>query len=157
MKPIIETRIIVDTNLWISFLMGRKLHCLLDLLGSPEFQLVASQELIDEINDVFHRPKFLKYYSEEKLSYLWDFMREEALFYKLSGIPSRCRDPKDDYLLELAIVSEADYLITGDKDLLEYDGNIGKCQIVSAMEFDLIASSLGHPTTLNEEQTILID
>lgn len=45
MKPIIETRIIVDTNLWISFLMGRKLHCLLDLLGSPEFQLVASQEL----------------------------------------------------------------------------------------------------------------
>ena len=30
-----------------------------------------------------------------------------------------CRDPKDDFLLGLAKKSSADYLVTGDKDLLD--------------------------------------
>ena len=35
-------------------------------------------------------------------------------------LPEKCRDRKDDYLLELAVISNADFLITGDKDLLVY-------------------------------------
>ena len=31
----------------------------------------------------------------------------------------RCRDPKDDKFLELAVDAKADWIITGDKDLLE--------------------------------------
>lgn len=149
MKNVAEMRIIVDTNLWISFLIGRKLAYLLDLFSHPDFQLVISPELIDEIRSVFQRPKFTRYYTPEKLAMLLDFMKEETLMFYLSEIPPRCRDAKDDYLLELAVVSEADYLITGDNDLLTLN-KIGTCQIVTAMEFDAIAASMGHPTTLNE-------
>ena len=58
MKQKDEIRIIIDTNLWISFLIGRKLSCLLDLLSYPEYQLVVSSELTEEIREVFMRPKF---------------------------------------------------------------------------------------------------
>ena len=72
-----------------------------------------------------------------------------SLSFELGNIPSRCRDPKDDYLLELALVSDADFLVTGDKDLLEVK-KIGNCQIVTAMEFDIYSSSIGHSTVLHE-------
>lgn len=149
MKQENEIRIIIDTNLWISFLIGRKLSSLLDLLSCPEFQLVISSELIEEIYDVISRPKLAKYYSSENINMLMKYMKEFSLSFELGSIPSRCRDSKDDYLLELALVSDADYLVTGDKDLLEIK-KIGNCQIVTAMEFDLYSSSIGHPTVLHE-------
>lgn len=54
---------------------------------------------------------------------------------------STCRDPKDDYLLALAQEAKADYLLTGDKDLLvlEY---IGKTQIITVSFFEEILSRL---------------
>jgi predicted nucleic acid-binding protein len=45
-----------------------------------------------------------------------------------------CRDPKDDFLLSLAKDSKADYLITGDYDLLELK-EIGKTKILTIAEF----------------------
>lgn len=36
-------------------------------------------------------------------------MTQETLFYTINEIPARCRDSKDNYLLELALISEADY------------------------------------------------
>ena len=149
MKQENEIRIIIDTNLWISFLTGRKLSSLLDLLSYPEFQLVISTELIEEIHDVVSRPKLAKYYTSENVNMLMKYMKDFSLTFELGNIPSRCRDPKDDYLLELALVSDADFLVTGDKDLLEVK-KIGNCQIVTAMEFDIYSSSIGHSTVLHE-------
>ena len=149
MKQENEIRIIIDTNLWISFLIGRKLSSLLDLLSYPEFQLVISTELIEEIHDVVSRPKLAKYYTSENVNMLMKYMKDFSLSFELGNIPSRCRDPKDDYLLELALVSDADFLVIGDKDLLEVK-KIGNCQIVTAMEFDIYSSSIGHSTVLHE-------
>ena len=148
MKQKNEIRIIVDTNLWISFLIGRKLSCLLDLLSYPEFQLVVSSELINEVHEVFLRPKFSKYYTSENLDMLIKFMNESAVNFSLTDITPRCRDSKDDYLLELALVSNADILITGDRDLLDMK-EIGTCSIVTAMEFDVYSSTIGRPTVLH--------
>ena len=53
----------------------------------------------------------------------------------LGDIPARCRDPKDDYLLELAIQSKAIYLVSGDSDLLEM-GTIGDCRIMTVKQFE---------------------
>ena len=53
----------------------------------------------------------------------------------LGEIPERCRDPKDDYLLELAIQAQAIYLVSGDSDLLEL-GQIGDCKIMTVLEFE---------------------
>lgn len=149
MKKNDEIRVIIDTNFWISFLIGRKLSCLLGLLSYPEFQLVISSELIEEIRGVFIRPKFAKYFTSDNLEMLLKFMKERAVSFILEDIPSRCRDPKDDYLLELALVSDADFLVTGDKDLLDIK-EIGNCQILTAGEFDMYSSTIGHPTILHE-------
>ena len=102
--------------LMISIATWSEDHHLLDLLSYPEFHLVISSELIAEICDVFSRPKLAKYYSAENIHMLLKYMKEFSLSFELGEIPSRCRDPKDDYLLELALVSDADFLITGDKD-----------------------------------------
>lgn len=45
-----------------------------------------------------------------------------------------CRDPNDDFLLALAKTGKADYLLTGDKDLLELK-NIGKTKIITISDF----------------------
>ena len=76
MKQENDIRIIIDTNLWISFLIGRKLSRLLDLLSYPEFHLVISSELIAEICDVFSRPKLAKYYSAENIHMLLKYMKD---------------------------------------------------------------------------------
>lgn len=39
--------------------------------------------------------------------------------YEIAEYPNICRDPKDNFLLGLIRVSQADFLITGDQDLLE--------------------------------------
>jgi predicted nucleic acid-binding protein len=48
-----------------------------------------------------------------------------------------CRDPKDNFLLALAKDGLADYLITGDRDLLSVK-KFGKTQIVTLNEFEKI-------------------
>ena len=45
-----------------------------------------------------------------------------------------CRDPKDDFLLALAKDGEADYLLTGDKDLLDIQ-KFGRTKIITITEF----------------------
>jgi putative PIN family toxin of toxin-antitoxin system len=46
-------------------------------------------------------------------------LNEASVNIKISTITNLCRDEKDNYLLSLAIDSDADFLLTGDNDLLE--------------------------------------
>lgn len=57
------------------------------------------------------------------------------------SIPAVTRDPKDDYLLAYALVGKADYLVTGDKDLLVLQAEIPDFEIVSPRQFSEILSS----------------
>jgi hypothetical protein len=57
--------------------------------------------------------------------------------YKTKSQIKRCRDPKDNFLLSLAVDSGADYLATGDKDLLEIR-KVGKTMIISLHELEEI-------------------
>jgi len=45
-----------------------------------------------------------------------------------------CRDGKDNFLLSRAVDGKADYLLTGDKDLLELE-NIGATKIQTIADF----------------------
>jgi putative PIN family toxin of toxin-antitoxin system len=46
-----------------------------------------------------------------------------------------CRDPKDDIVLECCLAAKADFLITGDKDLIEIDALPFALKIVSPGAF----------------------
>lgn len=114
-----SSKVIIDTNLWISFLIGKELSYLKDLIVNEKIKIVTSDLLIAEIMLVTSRPKLKKYFQPEKVEELISLFDIVAEKVKLKKIESICRDPKDDFLLAMAKESKADYLITGDKDLLE--------------------------------------
>ena len=68
--------------------------------------------------EVAQRPKFKKYFSLADLQNLLLKIRQKAKLIEVKNLVSICRDPKDNFLLALAKDSKADFLITGDKDLL---------------------------------------
>lgn len=135
MNPNDKKRVIIDTNLWISFLIGRRLHSLPKLIAKSKVRLVFSNELLEEIRAVTSRPQFKRYFNPKDVEELIAFMNVIGRNYKIGNIEPLCRDPKDDFLLALAVCSKAHYLITGDKDLLEL-GQIADCKIVTVAEFE---------------------
>ena len=133
-----STRVILDTNLWISFLIGQKsASCIRDLLTDESVGLVMTDILQAEIVGVASRSKFARYFASEAVERLVAFLSSRCEHYTLGDIPSRCRDPKDDYLLELARVSKADVLVTGDKDLTDMK-QFGRCRIMTLSELAIL-------------------
>jgi putative PIN family toxin of toxin-antitoxin system len=111
-------KIIIDTNLWISFLLTKQFDFLDELLNAENITLVFSRELLGEFVGVVERPKFRKYFTRADLEHLLDTIDETAVYCDVISDVHVCRDEKDNFLLALAKDSEADYLITGDNDLL---------------------------------------
>lgn len=70
---------------------------------------------------------------------LLQLLRQDALLLPDAPAPGVCRDRDDDGLLGCAAAGGADYLVTGDEDLLSV-GRYGKVAIVSAREFLAILS-----------------
>ena len=108
-------RLIVDTNLWISFLISRKYEKLDELLFNQKCKLLFSQELLEEFVAVAKRPKLRKYISRDEIEDLLETIEEVAEFVNVSSEITKCRDPKDYFLLSLAVDCQAGYLLTGDK------------------------------------------
>jgi uncharacterized protein len=127
-------RLILDTNLWISFLISSKFEKLDELLINQKSKLLFSQELLEEFVAVAKCPKLRKYISKDELEDLLETIHEVAEFVNVTSKVSKCRDPKDNFLLSLAVDGKADYLLTGDKDLLVLK-KIGKTEIRTISEF----------------------
>lgn len=117
--PKAKDSIIIDTNLWISFLLSKDFSKLDKLFNSENLVLLFSRELLDEFVAVARRPKFKKYFSIEDLNDLLTEIHSRAEFIDVHSKVNLCRDEKDDFLLALSQDGNADFLITGDKDLLE--------------------------------------
>ena len=130
-----EQRVIIDTNCWISFLIGRRMSRLVDLLSSESVKLVVCQELLDELQDVTSRPKLAKFFPQKEVDSLIEFMELIGERFEPRQKVQICRDSADDYLLALAIVSQAHYLVTGDQDLLVIK-KIKNCRIVDVTTFE---------------------
>ena len=139
-KPI---KIVVDTNLFISLLIGKRVSVLKNILTSPLFTLVVSEFLIEEIREVTKRPKLVRYFNLSEVDALLDYLKEISESFELHKITPRCRDPKDDYLLELAIVSKAEFLLTGDADLLELK-QVEMCRILTVSDFLLLLQTYNY-------------
>ncbi len=111
-------KVILDTNLWMSFLISKRLDFLDDLLLEGKIKLIFSKELIEEFLTVAKRPKFKKYFSDDNISDLLRLFDKYGKLIEVSTKMEECRDFKDNFLLNLAFDGNADYLITGDADLL---------------------------------------
>lgn len=132
--PTKPTRIIIDTNLWISFLITNDYSKLDDLLFSKNCLLVFCPELLNEFLAVAQRPKFRRFFSTENIESILETIEEFAEFIEIKSTVTICRDTKDNFLLSLSIDGNADYLLTGDKDLLELN-QIENTVITSITDF----------------------
>jgi putative PIN family toxin of toxin-antitoxin system len=137
-------RTVLDTNTFVSGAIvsyGPSAQ-VLDAWLSGEFLLLTSADLIAEVTNVLNRPTLLSRLRlgprriEELIDGL-EHVAERVVPLALADLPIRCRDPKDDKFLACAIAGRADFIVTGDDDLLELAGDehLGKLRIVRVREF----------------------
>lgn len=127
-------KVIIDTNIWISFLIGKELQDLKELIVNKRVKIVTTDQLINEIRIVTSREKLKKYFNQDKVADLISLLGILADKVKINRVDRICRDPKDDFLLALARESGTNYLITGDKDLLDIRV-YGRTRILTAKQF----------------------
>jgi uncharacterized protein len=123
-------KVILDTNLWISFLISRDFSFLDNYIETGKIRLIFSEELFSEFILVTERPKFKKYFAESDIKHLIRIIDRFGILVQVTTEINRCRDIKDNFLLSLAIDSSADYLVTGDNDLIELE-HINKTKIIT--------------------------
>ena len=79
-------KVVVDTNLWISFLLHGKVYkSLLDIISRRDVLLVLAKYSIDELVSVASRPKFAQYIPQEALNAFVDFLLENGEFSGAAG------------------------------------------------------------------------
>jgi len=128
-------RIIIDTNLWISFLLSRKESHILHFLSNPnKYTVLFRVELFEELRDVLYRPKFAKVFGEARLLKFLALIKQKTLFIDVVSEMNVCRDKEDNFLLAMAKDGFADYLLTGDNDLLVLE-KVGECQVLKLSQF----------------------
>jgi putative PIN family toxin of toxin-antitoxin system len=111
-------RIVVDTNLWVRALLGGQVTLpILTAWQARKFTVVVSQPLIDELNDVWQRPRLRDRINPEDAERLLEQLRLRGEWVEPTTVPPRCRDPKDHPVLATAIDGRADAIISGDADL----------------------------------------
>jgi putative PIN family toxin of toxin-antitoxin system len=83
----------------------------------------ASVETLDELAQVLDRKKFDRYRDRESRRSFVALIRRNVLLFAvqnadMAAVDPPCRDPKDNQFLALALVSEANALVSSDEDLL---------------------------------------
>ncbi|HNY53715.1 MAG TPA: putative toxin-antitoxin system toxin component, PIN family [Bacteroidales bacterium] len=127
---------ILDSNIWISYLITRRLDKLVTLILNNQLIVLTCRQLIEEIQEVLLRPKFKKYI---KPSDIKEFI---AIHLKLCWIVDAGRttnqltDPKDNFLLDLYNKGKATILVTGDKKFL-HEATELNYRVMTLKEFEL--------------------
>ena len=129
-------KVIIDTNLWISFLIGHQTQLVRRMLTDLRFDVYVCSRLIEEIRDVASRDKIRKYVSESDLDDLLAIINAYCQFATIEAevAPTAIRDPKDLYLLALADTIGADYIVSGDADLTDL-GQYNQARIMKLADF----------------------
>jgi len=133
-------RVLFDTNVLISYLLTPKtgtINTIVEAAFERKFQLLLPNEVVTELKKKIAKKSYLS----EKISKssIQKFTNAfstiaEVLLPITQPIPKIGRDFKDDYLLAYSVVGDADYLVTGDKDLLVLR-QVYKVKIVNPSKF----------------------
>jgi putative PIN family toxin of toxin-antitoxin system len=127
-------RVVIDTNLWVSFLIAGDFKQLETLLFSGRLTILLSEELLDELQATIRKPKLRKYFGPDALTEMLTVFDPYVEIIDVRSEVKVCRDPDDDFLLALAKDGRADYLLTGDSDLLVI-GSFDRTRILSMSDF----------------------
>ncbi len=134
-------RVLLDANLFVSYLLHPDQESpsaqIIRAAIQGEFTLLLPEALLDELVRAIDRKPYLRErIRPEEMAQLADIIKgvAEVIPRITEPIPAVTRDPKDDYLITYALVGEADYLVTGDKDLLVLE-EVGTLRILTPRAF----------------------
>jgi putative PIN family toxin of toxin-antitoxin system len=129
--------VVLDTNVVLSALVfshGRP-SLLRHAWQAERLVPLVSKSTTTELMRVLAYPKF-KLDLDARQDLLADYLPwcETARISTPPPLTPACRDPFDQPFLQLAVAGQADYLVTGDQDLLDLAGQLA-CPIVSPEAF----------------------
>lgn len=126
-------RVVLDTNVFVSAVLGGKLGIILDEWKAGTFTLIVTDSVAAEYIDVINRPKF-KIPSDEIVG-VTDFLLDTAEFVtSAEEIFVVAADPTDNKFLEAAIAGQADFIVSGDNHLLDL-GTFREIPIIKPRQF----------------------
>ena len=119
-------KVMFDSNLWISFMIGKRLASLADVLCRHDVQVYVCEQELDEIRGVIAREKFDRLISAETRYYFFEMVYDVCFFTDITvEAKSDIRDRKDLYLLSMAESVPVDYIVSGDRDLTDMKQHAG--------------------------------
>jgi putative PIN family toxin of toxin-antitoxin system len=130
-----KIKVIFDTNVWISFLIGKRLSRIKSFISDGTIRIIICQQILQELKIVTAREKFRVYFPQKDVDEFLDLLESIGEMTEIQEKYFQCRDPKDNFLLDLIDFSRADYLVTGDKDLLELNPFL-HAEILSPLAFE---------------------
>jgi len=111
-------KLVLDTNIYVSaFYWGGSSQKIIDRISEGMDILYISNSILNEVADVMARPKF-KSTPEIIDKYIKAIEKIGKKVFPIGNVKGICRDSDDDDKIECGILSMADYIITGDEDLL---------------------------------------
>jgi uncharacterized protein len=126
-------RIVLDTNIFISAVLGGRLGIIIDEWKAGKFKLIVTDAIAREYLEVINRPKFK--IPQDEIIAASDYLLQIAEFVTPEEeILVIVADPTDNKFLEAAIAGKVDYIVSGDNHLLEI-GSFREIPIITAREF----------------------
>ncbi len=126
-------KVVIDTNVFVSSARGGNPKAIIDLLNEGKFILCVSKPIVEEYFRVFQRLK-MPHKEMEKLLFYCEGADAVLDAEQLPQLNLVEKDPDDDKFIECAVALEADFIISGDKALLEV-GHYKKIKIVTPKQF----------------------
>lgn len=117
-------RVVLDANVLVSAVIATSgpPREIVNAWVDGRFELIASPQLLGEVRDVLDRPRFRRWVSVATATEFIDGLTEDAEVVDDPPVqPGLTADPDDDYLIALARAAQADYLVSGDRHLLDVD------------------------------------
>jgi putative PIN family toxin of toxin-antitoxin system len=112
-------RIVLDTNVLVSaILFGGPPRDVLELAISGAIDCSLSLVILDELREVLCRPKF-GFSLEQSLQVLEELHAVCDVIQPPDRVRVLASDPDDNMILECALASKADFIVSGDRHLLD--------------------------------------
>lgn len=126
-------RVVIDTNVFVSAVLGGRLGVIVDEWKAKKFTLIVNEAVVREYLDVIKRPKFN--IPAEEIEATTDYLLKNAEFVTpLESITAVEADPSDNKFLEAALQGNAIHIVSGDSHLLELK-TFRDISIITAREF----------------------
>lgn len=140
-----KLKIVLDANWYVSACISRKSRRTLyyEILKNPRFEVFYSVDLMAEFDRVIARPKFVKAITPKYVSLFKTIALAHLKETESGPVPSIVRDVNDNYLLGICEGCQADFLITGDLDLLVL-GQYQNTTILSMGQFFHVIRPVGN-------------